>query len=418
MINGAKLSALFGAVLLALWLATIAAAAQDYSAVQPNGPLLLREYGSFFIPGNLATCPTPPPPATNNDMCSRTTNPGLHMINQMYVQFMKPLREEGRRKNPIGKREYPIGIVHGCCLSTKSWQTTPDGRMGWDEYFVREGFDTYMIDQVSRARSGFDAVPYNSVRYGLTPCDPSGNVACPQNPSILIASDQFAWNVFRWGETTCTTSPCSTTVTPHPNIRFPMNTVGVGDNSNLQFYNMVIPDLNATLSGAPSPADPAGFYNTPAQMAELARELDGAILMGHSESSSFPSRAALQPASGCYPYTTYEACKVKAIVQLETGCFGNLTSDEIITLAHITILIEYGDFAATPQPAAPCPTMIQQITAAGGDIEFAWLPALTHNSLFKGSPGPITGNEHMVMLDNNNLEIAQLIIDWLSSRGL
>jgi hypothetical protein len=197
-----------------------------------------------------------------------------------------------------------------------------------------------------------------------------------------------------------------------------MNTIGVGDNSNLQFYNMVIPDLNATLSGAPSPADPAGFYNTPAQMAELARELGGAILMGHSESSSFPIRAALQPASGCYPYTTYEACNVKAIVQLETGCFGNLTSDEIITLAHIPILIEYGDFSAAPQPAAPCPTMIQQITAAGGDIRFAWLPALTPNSLFNGSPGPITGNEHMVMLDNNNLEIAQLIIDWLSSRGL
>ena len=419
MIKRGKLSALFGAVFFVLGLMTIAAAAQDYSAVESNGPLLLREYGSFFIPGNLATCPTPPPPATNSNMCSGTTNPGLHMINQMYVQFMKPLREDG--KKPLreeGKRDYPIGIVHGCCLSTKSWQTTPDGRMGWDEYFVRQGFDTYMIDQVGRARSGFDAVSYNSVTYGLTPCVPSGNVACPQNPNILIASDQFAWNVFRWGETTCTTSPCSDTVTPHPNIRFPMNTVGVGDNSNLQFYNMVIPDLNATLSGAPSPADPAGFYNTPAQMAELARELDGAILMGHSESSSFPIRAALQPASGCYPYTTNEGCKVKAIVQLETGCFGNLTSDEIITLAHIPILIEYGDFAATPQPAAPCPMMIQQITAAGGDIKFAWLPALTHNSLFKGSPGPITGNEHMVMLDNNNLEIAQLIIDWLSSRGL
>ena len=61
---------------------------------------------------------------------------------------------------------YPIGIVHGCCLSTKSWQTTPDGRMGWDEYFVRQGFDTYMIDQVGRARSGFDATAYNMVRTG------------------------------------------------------------------------------------------------------------------------------------------------------------------------------------------------------------------------------------------------------------
>ena len=419
MIKGGKLTALFGTALFAFGLTTIAAVAQDYSDIKSYGPLFLREYGSFFIPGNLAPCPTPPPPATNSNMCSGTTNPGLHMINQMYVQFMKPLHEEGKRDSQIRTvHEYPIGIVHGCCLSTKSWQTTPDGRMGWDEYFVRQGFDTYMIDQVGRARSGFDAVPYNSVRYGLTPCVPSGDVDCPQNPSILIASDQFAWNVFRWGVTTCTTSPCSDTDTPHPNIRFPMNTVGVGENSNLQFYNMVIPDLNATLSGAPSPADPAGFYNTPAQMAELARELDGAILMGHSESSSFPTRAALQPASGCYPYTTDEACKVKAIIQLETGCFGNLTSDEINTLAHIPILIEYGDFAATAQPAAPCPTMIQQITAAGGDIKFAWLPALTPNSLFSGSPGPITGNEHMVMLDDNNLEIAQLIIDWLSSRGL
>ena len=139
--------------------------------------------------------------------------------------------------------------------------------MGWDEFFVRQGRDTYMIDQVSRARSGFDAGAYNSVRYGLTPCVPTVvnglPIACPQNPNILIASDQFAWNVFRWGTTTCTTSPCASTTTPHQGIRLSMNTVGVGSGSNLQFFNMVIPDLNATLSGAPSPADPAGFYNTP-----------------------------------------------------------------------------------------------------------------------------------------------------------
>ena len=117
MIKRGKLSALFGAVFFVLGLMTIAAAAQDYSAVESNGPLLLREYGSFFIPGNLATCPTPPPPATNSNMCSGTTNPGLHMINQMYVQFMKPLREDG--KKPLreeGKRDYPIGIVHGLSL--------------------------------------------------------------------------------------------------------------------------------------------------------------------------------------------------------------------------------------------------------------------------------------------------------------
>jgi hypothetical protein len=62
--------------------------------------------------------------------------------------------------------------------------------------------------------------------------------------------------------------------------------------------------------------------------------------------------------------------------------------------------------------------MIQQIRAAGGDISYAHLPDLTPGSLYPGSPGAIAGNDQMVMLDNNNLEIAQIIIDWLSSRGL
>ena len=150
---------------LALALVPTVATAQDYSAVQSNGDLHLKEYGNFFISGDLATCPTPPLPATNANMCSGTANPGLHMINQMYVQFMKPQAQNG-------KKHYPIGIVHGCCLSTKSWQTTPDGRMGWDEYFVRQGFDTYMMDQVGRARSGFDAITYNWCGLAITPCAP------------------------------------------------------------------------------------------------------------------------------------------------------------------------------------------------------------------------------------------------------
>jgi hypothetical protein len=414
-IQGGKL-ALASALLVTVALAPRIAAAQDYSAVQSNGNLHLRGYGSFFIPGNTHSIDTNEARGGG----AGVPYPGLSMINQMYVQFMLPQAQNG-------KKHVPIAIVHGCCLSTKSWQTTPDGRMGWDEYFVRQGFDTFMIDQVGRARSGFDATKYNQMRTGeLT------NVL--ELPPILIASDQFAWNVFRWGMAPCTASPCSSTATPHPGIRFPMNTVGVGSPSNDQFYNMVIPDLNATLSGAapyfppppqnPTPTNPAAFFNTPAQMAELANEVGGAALMGHSESSSFPIRAALSPASGCYPWTSASACKVKAIIQLETGCFepttggGPLTSDEINTLAHIPILIEYGDFSAVPQPAAPCPDMIAAIRAAGGDIHFAWLPQLVPGDLYPGSPGPITGNEHMVMLDDNNQEIAQIIIDWLSSRGL
>ena len=206
--------ALSGAALLALALMPTMAAAQFYSDVQSNGPLHLKASGSFLIQGTTHFV----------DAATSTNQPGLSMINQMYVQFQKPLAQNGHH--------VPIVFVHGGGLSSKSWQTTPDGRMGWDEYFVRQGFDTYMIDQVGRARSGFDGTAYNKVRTGELTCHPdstTGPNGCRELPAILIGTDQFAWNGFRWGQTPCNVSPCYATTTPHPNLRFPIQTVGAGN---------------------------------------------------------------------------------------------------------------------------------------------------------------------------------------------
>ena len=68
-------------------------------------------------------------------------------------------------RNEEGK-DVPVVMVHGCCLSSKTWETTPDGRMGWNEYFVRKNRAVYLADQVSRARSGFDGTKINAVRTG------------------------------------------------------------------------------------------------------------------------------------------------------------------------------------------------------------------------------------------------------------
>jgi hypothetical protein len=153
-------------------------------------------------------------------------------------------------------------------------------------------------------------------------------------------------------------------------------------------------------------------------MAKLASKVGGMVLMGHSQSSSFPTRAALQPGSGCYPWTTAEACKVKGIIQIETGCFGNLTEAEINTLKHIPILVVDGDHYAVPRPVPACVTMMGQINGAGGDMTFAHLPALEPDSLYPGSPGPMPGIEHMMMVGTQNIEVADLLIGWLTSRGL
>ena len=76
-----------------------------------------------------------------------------------------------------------------------------------------------------------------------------------------------------------------------------------------------------------------------------------------------------------------------------------------------------GDYTSPTTPAS-CQTEIQQVTAQGGDINYARLPSLTPGSLYKGSPGPIFGNDHMMMLDNNNLQVADVLIGWATSRGL
>jgi len=92
-----KTIGLASAAVLALMLMPTIAAAQDYSAVQSNGNLHLRGYGSFFVPGTLALCPPGSP--TNATMCSGTagTTQQLHMINQMYVQFMLPQEQSGKK---------------------------------------------------------------------------------------------------------------------------------------------------------------------------------------------------------------------------------------------------------------------------------------------------------------------------------
>ena len=78
----------------------------------------------------------------------------------MYVRYMVPQGGDGN---------VPVVMVHGATLTGKSWETTPDGRMGWDEYFVRKGHPVYVPDQVGRGRSGFNQAVFNDVRAGSAP---------------------------------------------------------------------------------------------------------------------------------------------------------------------------------------------------------------------------------------------------------
>ena len=71
---------------------------------------------------------------------------GQYMVEQMYVQYFLP-------KNRKGK--LPLLMWHGGGLTGVTYESTPDGREGWMNFFIRKGWDIYNSDAVERGRSGF-----------------------------------------------------------------------------------------------------------------------------------------------------------------------------------------------------------------------------------------------------------------------
>jgi len=66
------------------------------------------------------------------------------MQGQTYVEVLAP-RDV--------RRPYPLVLIHGAGQTATNWMGTPDGRKGWAEYFVEQGYIVYMIDQPMRGRS-------------------------------------------------------------------------------------------------------------------------------------------------------------------------------------------------------------------------------------------------------------------------
>ncbi len=158
-----------------------------------------------------------------------------------------------------------------------------------------------------------------------------------------------------------------------------------------ELYKQMIPDVNALLP-MPNP--------TWKNMAALGVQLNGAVLIGHSESGFFPEEAALIDPTG-----------VKGIVSIEMACTTTMTPQQLATMAKIPILVMFGDhlgdvqgpFASLwPMNLDTCRKFVDQVKAAGGDAQLMELPKMG-----------IKGNSHMLMQDKNNLQLADLILAWI-----
>ena len=82
---------------------------------------------------------------------------------------------------PVGARRYPLVFAHGVGQFSKTWETTPDGREGFQNIFLRKVYTVYLVDQPRRGNAGhgtetvtiapaFDEeVWFNRFRIGIWP---------------------------------------------------------------------------------------------------------------------------------------------------------------------------------------------------------------------------------------------------------
>ena len=127
------------------------------------GPLVIQEQGSFTVGGTVRTEPGAFNPAAPSP--SGQTFRGDHA----YVFYQKP----------VNAHALPLVMWHGAAQFSKSWETTADGREGFQTLFLRRNYSVYLIDQPRRGNAGRSTVPAT-----ITP----------------VADEQAWFNIFRIGE--------------------------------------------------------------------------------------------------------------------------------------------------------------------------------------------------------------------------
>lgn len=318
-----------------------------------GGPMVLRDEGSFFVNGQheQTNFPSSDPTGLNG--------PGTYIIDQMYVHYWIP--------EPVGGDKLPVIMVHGADHTGVTYETTPDGREGWATYFVRHGFPVYVVDHAGRGRSGFDPT--------------SVNQAINQNDATVLPSggfqrypEQGAWVNFLFGPQ----FPI-----PWPDERFPVNALD-------QYAAQLVPDTETSLVG--------GGQNTINALAALLDKIGPAIIIVHSQSGTYGLGAVVARSN-----------LVRGLISVEGGCTPVTQSDIVNFYRNVPFLSFWGDHSVGAVGAngdarrTGCQATVASFKAAGGDAQFLLLPDLG-----------IHGNSHMMMMDNNNLELADILIGWIA----
>src|SRR5213079_1258710 len=96
---------------------------------------------------------------------------GQVMSGQLYAEFQIPAKQP---------HPWPIVMIHGGSQTGTNFTGTPDGREGWAQFFLRQGYAVYVVDQPGRGRAAY------APGYG-----PSSRVDLENTARRFVAPERF-----------------------------------------------------------------------------------------------------------------------------------------------------------------------------------------------------------------------------------
>ena len=333
-------------------------------AAVPEGALVIARQG-MFSSGGTVTEPVEGEFDETTNWLDLTRAGNTAHVDHANVLYQIPANDNGN----------PIVYLHGYGQSRMRWMTTPDGREGWSDIFLKNGHSAFLVDQPRRGEAGSTAA--------MT----ADNIdTWSEDSKEYMPGDQAWYTHFRIGR-----------VAPE---RYEGSQFPEGEEAQNQFFRQMTPNTGSYDEAV----DAAALGEVMNDVYEMTG--DKAIYITHSQGGRVGWSTPME--------------HVSAIVAIEPGGTPEIGSENYQKLldAEIPIVIYFGDYIDNgPQDIQSTGfwkdvkdaafEFAEAYNADGGDCTVVDLPK-------EG----ITGNSHFMFQEMNNQEIAEHIESWLAERGL
>lgn len=274
---------------------------------------------------------------------------------------------------PEEDTELPMVFLHGYGQSRMGWMTTPDGREGWSDMFLRKGHSVWLIDQPRRGEAGQSSVA------GTMTAEPSDQTWYTQFRIGTYMDDAFTYN---------------------EGSQFPE-----GEEALDQFFRQMTPDTGMDNAGGDQNIDNTVVAQAVAATIDEIYERTGkdSILVTHSQGG--------MPGWETARYTDH----IAAIVAIEPGMAPEVDSEDYNALLEkeIPVSFYYGDYIGEEFTDVPAASMWSMMASSADTFTEAYTAAGATSTVIHLPDEGITGNSHFMFQELNNDVIADHVENWI-----